>query len=210
MPPISPDRWRALSPYLDQALDISADQRGAWLAALAARDAALARDLEAMLAERDTADDAGFLDGAILDQQGATPSLAGQVLGAYRLQSLIGQGGSGSVWLAERADGRFEGKAAVKLLNLALINRAGEERFRREGTFLARLRHPRIAHLIDAGVARSGQPYLVLEHVDGVCIDRFCDEKRLSVDSRVRLHLIDTLPPCAVALSAFERRLTRI
>ena len=73
----------------------------------------------------------------------------------------------GSVWLAERSDGRFDGRAAVKLLNLALVGRAGEERFRREGNILARLTHPNIAHLIDAGVSPTGQPYLVLEHVDG-------------------------------------------
>ena len=111
------------------------------------------------------------------------------MLGAYRLVSLIGQGGSGSVWLAERCDGRFEGRAAVKLLNVALINRAGEERFRREGTILARLRHPQIAHLVDAGVSRSGQPYLVLEHVDGQAIDRYCDDRTLGIDARVRLFL---------------------
>ena len=103
-------------------------------------------------------------------------SLAGQTLGAYRLVSRIGQGGMGSVWLAERCDGRFEGRAAVKLLNLALMGRAGEERFRREGNILARLTHPHIAHLVDAGVSPTGQPYLVLEHVDGQRIDRYCDE----------------------------------
>ena len=95
----------------------------------------------------------------------------------------------GSVWLAERCDGRFEGRAAVKLLNLALIGRAGEERFRREGNILARLTHPHIAHLIDAGVSPTGQPYLVLEHVDGQTIDRYCDEHALGIDARLRLFL---------------------
>src|SRR5262245_12157829 len=136
MPHISPERWRALSPYLDEALDIAADDRPAWLAGIAARDAVLGSELRAMLDEHAAADTDGFLDGAVLDPRSAvTQSLAGQVMGAYRLVSLIGQGGTGSVWLAERCDGRFEGRAAVKLLNVALINRAGEERFRREGTF---------------------------------------------------------------------------
>ena len=93
------------------------------------------------------------------------------------------------MWLAERCDGRFKGRAAVKLLNIALIGRAGEERFSREGTFLARLRHPGIAHLIDAGVSASGQPYLVLEHVDGQSIDRYCDEHALGIEARLRLFL---------------------
>ena len=73
----------------------------------------------------------------------------------------------GSVWLAKRSDGRFEGHAAVKFLNAALLGRKGEERFRREGTIVARLSHPSIARLIDAGVSASGQPYLVLEYVAG-------------------------------------------
>jgi serine/threonine protein kinase/tetratricopeptide (TPR) repeat protein len=190
MPPISPDRWRALSPYLDQALDIAAADRAAWLATIAARDAGLGSELRAMLFDHDVADHAGFLDGAVLDPRlTVNQSLAGQVLGAYRLVSVIGQGGSGSVWLADRCDGRFEGQAAVKLLNVALINRAGEERFRREGTFLARLRHPRIAHLIDSGVSKTGQPYLVLEHVNGKSIDEYCDARSLSIEARLRLFL---------------------
>ena len=78
----------------------------------------------------------------------------------------------GSVWRASRSDGRFEGSAAVKLLNAALVGRAGGERFKREGTILARLTHPHIARLIDAGVSMTGQPYLVLEFIDGRHIDK--------------------------------------
>src|SRR5262249_50319275 len=73
--------------------------------------------------------------------------------------------------------------------NASLLGRSGEERFRREGTILARLTHPNIAHLIDAGVTGAGQPYLVLELVNGVPIDRHCDEKALDVTARVRLGL---------------------
>src|SRR5438552_4753893 len=94
-----------------------------------------------------------------------------------------------SVWLARRSDGRFEGKVAVKLLNAALVGRAGEERFRREGDILARLTHPHIARLIDAGVSATGQPYLVLEFVEGERIDHYCDDRRLDVAARLRLFL---------------------
>ena len=183
---VSPQRWRILSPYLDEALDLEPDARAAWLATLAQRDASLAGDLRAILAEHDVVHQAGFMDVPVIDPQMA---LTGQVVGAYRLVSLIGQGGSGSVWLAERADGRFQGRAAVKLLNLALVKRSGEERFRREGTILAHLRHPRIAHLIDAGVTSAGQPYMVLEYVDGQSIDTYCAAQRLSVQDRIRLFL---------------------
>jgi eukaryotic-like serine/threonine-protein kinase len=190
MPRISADRWRVLSPYLDQALEVSAEQRAEWLASLSAQDAALAAELGAILAQHKTVHDSGFLERPVLDPgMTVTPSLAGQVIGSYRVVSHIGQGGTGSVWLAERSDGRFQGLAAVKLLNIALVGRAGEERFIREGTILARLRHPRIAHLIDAGVSAAGQPYLVLEHVDGQTIDRYCDDHTLGIEARVRLFL---------------------
>src|SRR5215475_14111001 len=190
MRPLDPDLWRRLSPYLDQALDIDPEQRYAWLASLAAKAPDIAADLQLLLAERDAIQDSGFLDGVVqVGVRPAPPSLSGQVLGAYRLLSLIGQGGMGSVWLAERCDGRFEGRAAVKLSNVALMGRSGQERFRREGTILARLAHPHIAHLVDAGVSTTGQPYLILEHVEGERIDRYCERHALDVDSRLQLFL---------------------
>ena len=190
MPPFNADRWRVLSPYLDEALDIDPDERADWLASIAARDSVLADDLRSMLAQHRTVHESRFLERTVLDP-GHPPvaTLTGQVVGAYRLLAAIGQGGTGSVWLAERCDGRFEGRAAVKLLNISLVGRAGEERFRREGNILARLRHPRIAHLIDAGVSPAGQPYLVLEHVDGQTIDQYCDHRGLPVEQRIRLFL---------------------
>ncbi len=191
MPPLSSDRWRALSPFLDEALELTGDRRAAWLEAICARDAALGADLQSLLAEHEDLHESGFLDHALplADRPAETQSLEGQVVGAYRLISLIGQGGMGSVWLAERCDGRFEGRAAVKLLNIALMGRAGEERFWREGIFLAKVTHPHIARLIDAGVTATGQPYLVLEHVNGQNIDRYCDEHALGIEARIRLFL---------------------
>src|SRR5262245_6065727 len=190
MRPIDPDLWRTLSPYLDEALEMAPEQRAVWLASLQKKDPGIAAHLQTLLAERQAIEDSGFLDGVVqVGVRQATPSLSGQVLGAYRLLSLVEQGGMGSVWLAERSDGRFEGRAAVKLLNMAVMGRAGEERFRREGNILARLTHPNIARLNDAGVSPTGQPYLVLEYVDGQPIDRYCDSHSLGVEVRLRLFL---------------------
>ncbi|HKQ00303.1 MAG TPA: protein kinase, partial [Actinomycetes bacterium] len=111
------------------------------------------------------------------------------VAGRYVLGGPLGRGGMGTVWRAERSDGRYEGVTAVKLLNVSLIGHDAEERFRREGSILARLRHAHIAQLVDAGVSPAGQPYLVLEHVPGEHIDVYCDRRRLGVDARVRLFL---------------------
>jgi serine/threonine-protein kinase len=143
----------------------------------------LAADLVAVLSGEAEADRRGFLAEPL------DVSLAGLELGAWTLDRALGHGGMGSVWLARRTDGRFEGLAAVKLLNLALLSAAGQERFRREGSVLARLAHPGIARLLDAGVGPGGQPYLVLEHVDGEPIDAYADGQRLSREQRIRLVL---------------------
>src|SRR5262245_6067751 len=179
---------------------MTSDRRAAWPRDIRARDAALGADLGSLLAEHEGLHESGYLEGAItlVLRAAEMQSLAGLIVGAYRLISLIGQGGMGSVWLAERCDGRFEGRAAVKLLNIALVGRAVEERFRREGNFLAKVSHPHIARLIDAGVSGAGQPYLVLEYVDGQPIDRYCDEKHLTVEARIRLFL-DVLDAVAQA-----------
>src|SRR5262249_14673526 len=144
--------------------------------------------VEALFAARSLASREGFLDWAVAPPKPGA-SLAGQAFGAYTLVSLIGQGGMGSVWLARRSDGRFEGAAAVKLLNANLVGRAGEERFRREGSILARLAEPHIARLLDAGVCPPGQPSLGLGSGEGEPIDRFCDDHALSVAERLRLFL---------------------
>jgi len=185
---ISPERWRAASPYLDEALELPEERRAQWLEDLRRRDAALAEDVEALFAARALASRESFLEGG-LPLPTDDGSLAGQSFGAYTLVSEIGRGGMGTVWLARRSDGRFEGLAAVKLLNASLIGRAGEGRFRREGSILARLAHPHVARLLDAGVSGSDRPYLVLEYVEGEPIDRYCDERRLGIEPRVALFL---------------------
>ena len=179
------DRWSAVEPLFDRALQMQDGDRAAWVEQLRRDDPAMAEDLQQLLDAHRQLVPEGFLEGSVPVLRDAT--LAGQTLGAYTLVSPIGQGGMGSVWLARRSDGRFEGAAAVKLLNASLVGRAGEERFRREGSILARLRHPHIAHLVDAGVSPAGQPFLVLERVEGEPIDRYCEAHHLSVEKRLQL-----------------------
>ena len=185
---LSEDRWRAVEPHLDRALDMDAAAQAALLATLRKTEPTIAADLAALLAERDAAAGRGFLEDAP-PRPSSSGSLAGQTMGAYTLVEPIGRGGMGSVWLARRSDGRFEGRAAVKILNASLVGRSGEERFRREGSILAKLTHPNVARLIDAGVSVSGQPYIVLEFVDGEPIDRYADALRLPIAERLRLFL---------------------
>ncbi len=188
MSKLSPDQWEALSPLLDEALELTDDERLAWLAALRAENPTLAQQLEALLQEHRELSEEGFLDERPIGLTGA-PGLAGQFFGAYTLVSQIGHGGMGTVWLAERNDGRFERRVAVKVLNFALMGKGGEERFKREGRILGRLTHPHIAELIDAGVSPGGHPFLVLEYIEGGHIDLYCDQHTLDVRARVRLFL---------------------
>jgi len=181
------DQWQILSPYLDQALSLSDEERAHWLLAMDEDDSGLAAQLRELLDEHRAAEQEGFLKTG--PGWNAGPNLTGQTIGAYQLISPIGQGGMGSLWLAERSDGRFERRCALKFLNIALVGHIGEERFKREGTILARLSHPNIAELVDAGVSPSGQPYLVLEYVEGEHIDQYCDNHRLGVEARIRLFL---------------------
>jgi eukaryotic-like serine/threonine-protein kinase len=188
MSTLSPERWQAISPYLDQALAMPEKERPAWLTKLREQNPELAGQVEALLKEHQALAGEGFLEHAPADIP-VQLGLAGQTVGAYSLVSPIGEGGMGSVWLAERSDGRFERRAAVKFLSLALAGRGGRERFQREGAILGRLADSHIAQLIDAGVSPAGQPYLVLEHVEGQHIDEYCDERRLAVEARLRLFL---------------------
>jgi eukaryotic-like serine/threonine-protein kinase len=193
MATLSPNEWQAVSPYLDQALAMSGDERAVWLRSLAEHNPTLVAQLTELLEEHQVLSQEGFLEKGGFGLPNSA-SLAGQMLGPYTLISQIGQGGMGSVWLAERNDGRFERRVAVKFIHIALMGKGGEARFKREGSILGRLAHPHIAELVDAGVSTAGQPYLVLEYVEGENIDRYCDHRTLDVESRIRLFLCSDIP----------------
>ena len=194
---ISPERWQEVSPYLDQALTLADHERQAWLRALHAEKPELAADLEELLNEHQAAAQERFLERgpAVIANES---SLAGQAVGTYTLISPLGQGGMGSVWLAERSDGRFERRVAVKFLRISVAAHGGIERFKREGKILGQLAHPHIAELIDAGLTQTGEPYLVLEYVDGEPITEYCDRRALDIPGRVCLFL-DVLSAVAQA-----------
>ncbi|RZJ09838.1 MAG: serine/threonine protein kinase, partial [Rubrivivax sp.] len=194
-------RWLALSPLLDELLDLEPAARGARLAELRVHDAETAGHLERLLSRADGLEEQGFLSEPVVaqwhaalasmpgDEPQVAPDLAGQAIGPYVLERQLGQGGMGIVWRARRADGRFEGVVAVKFLMAGMLGRGDAGRFAREGEILARLSHPHIARLLDAGVHHGEQPYLVLEYVDGEPIDVYCRQHHLDVRARVRLFL---------------------
>ena len=179
-------RWPALSPWLDRILDADADERAALLEQARREAPDIADQLASLMAHETRIERERFLEQPI---RMGDATMVGRVVGNYTLDAAIGEGGMGNVWLAHRSDGRFEGRAAVKFLNASMIGRGGIARFEREGRILARLAHPHIARLIDAGVDEQRQPYLVLEYVEGVPIDRWCDDHALDVPARLALFL---------------------
>jgi eukaryotic-like serine/threonine-protein kinase len=180
-------RWARLNPLLEELLDFDASRRNARLAELRADEPTLADELGSMLSSAERIAKSDFLIGDVLGANAPPSTLVGQRIGAYVVEAPLGQGGTGSVWRARRADGRHDGAVAIKLLHLSLVGRNGALRFEREGAILARLTHPNIAHLLDAGVTPAGQPFLVLELVEGERIDQHCDARWLTVEQRLAL-----------------------
>ena len=194
---LRPEQWQQISPYLDEILGLCEGARSAWMESFRAEKPELAELLQDLLKEHSAAERKHFLEGTLLPAANH-PSLAGQTIGPYRLISPIGEGGMGTVWLAERSDGRFERRVAVKFLRFSLASQGAAERFKREGRILGMLSHPHIAELIDAGITPNAEPYLVLEHVEGEQIDEYCDRHNLDVDRRIRL-FVDVLSAVAQA-----------
>ncbi|MGL5003654.1 MAG: protein kinase domain-containing protein [Casimicrobium sp.] len=191
---LTPLQLARLSELIDQGIDLSEEARRAWLSALDESDAEVRRALAGAFAE----------DGRALDFKLTLPAVpaaassnepithvagSGERFGAWRIDRLLGTGGMGQVWLALRDDGRYDGRAAVKLVR-SFANDAMRRRFEVEGKLLARLEHPNIARLLDAGERSDGSgAYLILEYVDGAPIDRWADERKLSVAARLKLFM---------------------
>ena len=178
---IDRERWRAIEPLVDDVLALPDERaRAEWLSALRERAPELAQDVVALLAKEAVADAHDFLT-APLTAPGSPRGVAG-----YVFERPLGDGGTSSVWLAHRADTPEE-RVAVKLLDVRLRGSVGEDRFRIEGEMLARLAHPSIVRLFEASVSPSGEPYLVMEFVEGSPIDEFARARGLTVLERVAL-----------------------
>ncbi|GAB3746065.1 serine/threonine-protein kinase [Lysobacter olei] len=180
---MDPERWQRLSPLLDALLELEPDARAQHLEAMRNEDAALADELGTLISLDES--HADFLaEPAINIPAGPGP---GAVIGPYRLERLLGEGGMGQVWLAGRADGLYQRRVALKLLRPGLADTNLRLRFTREREILARLTHPHIARLLDAGVSQDGLPYLALEYVDGVPITDWCRDNHTPLERRLQM-----------------------
>jgi serine/threonine protein kinase/TolB-like protein len=191
----SPERWRRIEELLDAALELPPDERAPLLERACGDDLALREAVQRLLRAHERTGD--FLESPAADYAApflpdlstlGSPLVAGARVGPYRVVREIGRGGMGAVYLAERDDGEYRKQVALKVV--AGVWALDEEllgRFRDERQILASLEHPGIARLIDGGVTDSGLPYFIMEYVEGVPIDRYCDDHELSVESRLAL-----------------------
>jgi serine/threonine-protein kinase len=181
--------WTRVEAALDELLELPEAERLVALARIAGSDAALRAELESLLAHASGED--ALLDAPAVDAiSGGTDAGSlqpGQRVGAYRIVGLLGRGGMGEVYHAERADGQFEQHVALKLMRQHLSQQPS--RFRSERQMLARLDHPGIAHLVDGGIADDGRPYMVMELVDGLPIVEWCRTRKSDLATRLRLFM---------------------
>ncbi|MFL6196243.1 MAG: tetratricopeptide repeat protein [Thermoanaerobaculia bacterium] len=183
---MNPDHWLRADEVFAQALERAPEDREAFLDRACAGEPELRRKVERLLAadERDGSfleRPAGELLGILFDAD------EGGRIGPYRLLSRIGGGGMGTVYRARREDEHYQQDVAVKILRSGLQSTEALHRFLSERQILARLEHPNIARLYDGGSTEDGRPYLVMELVEGLPLDEYCDSHRLTVDQRLGL-----------------------
>jgi serine/threonine protein kinase len=191
---LGPDRWLRIKQLVADAVARPRAERSRWIAEHCSGDAGLLAEVESLVTSYDAAGgffDRGIPDVPLFDRGGAPdgaapPNLVGACIGPWQIVREIDHGGMGIVYLAERADAEFRQRAALKIAR-GFADDALLRRFREERRILASLDHPDIARLIDGGATDLGVPYAVMEYVEGLPIDRFCEANRLDVRARVRL-----------------------
>ena len=179
---INPGRWEQVKDILDEALDLDPDSRRAFVEEACGEDLSLCQEVLELL-DAYAASDAFFdLPLAVGKGEGVP-----ERIGSYRIREELSQGGMGSVYLAERDDEQYRQQVALKVIRPAYNAGSFSRRFLSERQILASLNHPNIAQLYDGGLTEDGRPYFVMEYVEGLPINQYCDEHRLTVEERLAL-----------------------
>lgn len=183
-------RWDKINAIFDRALDLHEAEREAFLDEACGEDVEMRREAARLLAAHARA--GAFIETPLHQASEWVASSPGQpgpgtVIGPWTILREIGRGGMGTVWLGERTDQDFEQRVAIKFIHSGMDADWVRRRFQTERRILAGLEHPNIARLLDGGTTNSGLPYFVMEFIDGDPIDRFCDERRLSITRRLEL-----------------------
>jgi eukaryotic-like serine/threonine-protein kinase len=188
---VTPERWKQVEALFEQALEVPAKEQAAFLQTACNGDEDLKREVESFLDSHARA--GGFIDRRSLFvaseeiERDDVTIASGQLIGPYRAVRELGRGGMGTVYLAERADEQYQKRVAIKLIKRGMDTDAVLRHFRNERQILASFDHPNIARLFDAGTTADGLPYFVMEYVEGVPIDKYCDAHGLSIVERLKL-----------------------
>jgi serine/threonine protein kinase/tetratricopeptide (TPR) repeat protein len=186
-----PEKWDQVKELFTLALERDPEERSDFLRQACGADDSLRAEIESLLSNFDDAPT--FLEdcpaASLLSAQSS--AIAGRRIGAYRIIRECGHGGMGIVYLAERADDQYRKRVAIKMLVPGINKDEVLRRFRNERQALAALDHPSIVRLLDGGSTEEGLPYLIMDYVEGVRIDEYCDTHRLSIAER--LHLFRTV-----------------
>jgi len=182
-----PEKWDQVKELFTLALERDPEERSGFLRQACGDDDSLRTEIESLLSSFDGT--ATFLeDCAAADLLSAqSRASTGKRIGAYRILRELGQGGMAVVYLGERADQSYRKQVAIKMVRAGIDTEQVLHRFRNERQTLAALDHPNIVKLLDGGSSEDGSPYLVMEHVEGLPIDQYCDLNKLSIDGRLRL-----------------------
>ncbi len=180
-------RWSQLQALFEKAVALSETERDAFLTEACGDDAELRSELEALLRADTDNTHSGTGDSHLKTQDVSDNALVGSMIGPWRLLERIGSGGMGTVFLAERADGSFEQRVALKIVKKGMDTESVIARFRQERQILARLENPNIARVLDGGVTNDGRPFFAMEFVNGIPITQYCDQQGMDVRTRLRL-----------------------
>ena len=182
-----PEKWDQVKELFTSALERDPAERSDFLRQACGDDDSLRNEIESLLSSFDGAPT--FLEDSpaadLLSAQ--SHAMAGKRIGAYRILREIGYGGMAVVYLAERADDQYRKRVAIKMLQPGTNKDEILRRFRNERQALAALDHPSIVRLLDGGSTEEGLPYLIMEYVEGVRIDEYCDTHKLSITERLQL-----------------------
>jgi len=201
---MDPDRWQKVKALFEAARERDPKTREAFLEEQCEDAPTLLDEVRSLLRAHD---DNGPVDRAMdrmntsFHRRPPTKPLEQRRIGPYELVDELGHGGMGRVFLAQRADGQFDQRVALKVLSIGFSSPDARDRFLTERQILATLDHPNIARLLDGGVTENGQPYFVMEAVEGRPIDQHAEANELSVDDRLEL----VLDVCDAVQSAHQR-----
>ena len=183
------ENWQRIKEILGEVLQIEEADRADFLDA-AGLSPELRAEIDSLIAFEDESSDLMQLSAVEFSKDFVADddsSLAGSQIGPYRLIRELGLGGMGAVYLAERIDGKFQQKVALKLLKREMNTAALRRHFEQEREILASLEHQNIARLLDAGTSKDNIPYIAMEYVDGLPIDEYCRTRSLDLDARLEL-----------------------